>query len=378
MPKYMKISDVRRMSYDELKRWWEVDFDVLVTTAIAEATGEVHPTVSSALRSDDWVEWWADALYSGTGELLSSTERMAFTRDMRLAKETQRAGIVHQRMDEANRVLKARRAEQGWEMLGPHLKDAHLSALSILAKHHKQELEGLRVIELAQRDLVASNPMDAPSYKDVYDAIEDAVRQELISAPVGQAVRALLSAHVRVLTDIAAADVTDQQERCDELRHPLLLRAWNDALVHLRDRHCALAGIEPVFTITLPVLDVKALRLVSEAEAWAVINRRRFIRALAQRWRECQMRVRQMGRTAAERSEAAREPWYAAERAAREVLGHRHPHQLEALTAAFKPFCEPGTTLIRRKALSSRQRGQLIRELKQALEQGTWRLLLNS
>ncbi|MGW1766106.1 hypothetical protein ACWCQL_18780 [Streptomyces sp. NPDC002073] len=364
------------MTYSELKRWWEVDFDVLVTTAIAEATGDVHPTVSSALRSDDWVEWWADALYAGTGELTSSTERMTFTRDIRLDKERQRSGIVNQRMAEANRLLKARRGDQGWEMLAPHLKDARLAALSILAKHHVQEIEELRALELARRELLPSNPMEAPSYKDVYDAIEDAVQRDLIKAPPSHEVRTLLNAPIHVLTEVVAGDITHQQERRDELRHPLLLRAWNGALNHLRDRHCTLAGIEPVFTTSLPTLDVRSLRSMNEEDAWAIINRRRFIRALAQRWRECQMHVRQLGRTAAERSREHRTPWYAAEQAARAELGRHHPDQLKALTAAFTPFCEPGTTHIRRHALSPRSRGGLIRELKQALEQDTWRMLL--
>lgn len=375
MPSYMKISDIRGMTYLELERWWEVDFDVLVTTAVAEATGDVHATVSAALRSNDWLEQWADALYAGAGELASSAERMTYTRDQRLQNVKRRAGVVHQRMGQANTLLKTRRAEQGWELLAPQLKDARLSALSILAKHHGEETERLRTEELARRGLPAPNLIDAPSYRDVFEAIEDAVKRELIKAPARQEVRALLAAPPHEITSVVAGDVTHQQERCDDLRHPLLLRSWADALEHLRDRHCELAGLTPEFTTSLRALDMRKLRSMKSEDAWDIINRRRFIRALAQRWRECQMHVRQLGRTAAQRSDVLREPWYEAERAVREELGRRHPEQVKALLVGFAPFCEPGTTRIPRGALNPRSRGQVVRELKEALADGRWRRL---
>ncbi len=377
MPSYMKISDIRGMTYHELERWWEVDFDVLVTTAVAEATGDVHATVSEALCSDDWLEQWADALYAGAGELASSVERMTYGRDTRLNNVKRRAGVVHQRMGQANALLKTRRAEQGWELLAPHLKDARLCALSILAKHHVEEIKQLRAEELTRRGLPELNPLDTPSYRDVFEAIEDAVRRDLITAPTGQKVRALLAASPREVTSVAAGDATHQQERCDDLRHPLLLRRWAGALEHLRDRHCELAGIRPEFTTSLAALDMRELRAMTDQDAWDIINRRRFVRALAQRWRECQMHVRQLGRTAAQRSDDLKQPWYEAERAAREELGRRRPEQVAALVAGFASFCEPGTTRLRRD-VTSRSRGQLVRELKAALADDRWRRLLEA
>ncbi|MCZ4098000.1 hypothetical protein [Streptomyces sp. H39-C1] len=296
MPRYMKISDVRAMTYAELERWWEVDFDVLVTTAIAEATGDVDATVSAALHSDDWLEQWADALYAAAGELASSVERITYTRDERLAKVKRQAGVVHQRMGQVNGLLKERRGDQGWDMLAPHLKDTRLIALSILAKHHQEESARLRAEELARRGLPLEPPMYEVSYRDGLEAIEDAVRHQLIKAPVSPRVRALQAAAPHKITSVVAGDVTHQQERCDDLRHPLLLRSWAAALEHLRDRHCALAGIPPEFTTSLATLDFRELRAMRGEQAWDIINRRRFIRALAQRWRECAMHIRQLGR----------------------------------------------------------------------------------
>ena len=376
MPSYMKISDVRTMTYPELERWWETDFDVLVTTAVAEATGRVHPTVTAALKDPAWTERWADALYAGSGELLSSVERMTYTRDPRLKRVRRQAGTVHQRMGHANALSKARLREQGWEMAPGSLKDARLMALSILAKHYHEEAEQLRLEELARRGLPAEPPMFGVSYRDVLEAIEDGVQRGFIDAPATPGVRRLLAVPPHRITQLVARDVTAQQERAADLRHPLLLRPWAEALMHLRDRHCELAGIRPEFTVSLAALDMEQLHAMTEQDAWAVINRRRFIRALAQRWRECQMHIRQHGRAVAQKDSDLRQPWYDAGRAAREELGRRHREQRDALVAALAPWREPGTTLLRRGALSSRARGDLVRELRQALADGRWAALL--
>ncbi|GAA3183082.1 hypothetical protein GCM10017688_41330 [Streptomyces ramulosus] len=63
---------------------------MLVTTAIAEATDDVHATALEALHGD-WLDSWADALYTGAGELASSVERMVCTRDRRLKNVQRRA-----------------------------------------------------------------------------------------------------------------------------------------------------------------------------------------------------------------------------------------------------------------------------------------------
>lgn len=215
MPRYMKLRDVRALTYTEFERWWEVDFNVLVPTAIAEATGEVHPTVTAALRSDDWLEQWADALYAASGELDSSVERMTYTRDGRLEQVKHQAGVVHQRMGQVNGLLKGQRREQGWEMLGDHFRDARLMALSILAKHHLEESGLLRAEELVQRGLSPRPPLWEASYADGLEAIEDAVRHQLIQAPISAGVRALQSAPQHRITSVVAQDVKYQQERCD-------------------------------------------------------------------------------------------------------------------------------------------------------------------
>ncbi|WP_446458632.1 hypothetical protein [Streptomyces rochei] len=366
------------MAYADLERWWEVDFNVLASTAVAEATGPVQPSVAEALRSDDWIEQWADALYAASGELKSSVERLEYTRDPRVEKNRKRSGLVAQRVGHVNTMLRERRAQQGWDMFSSWQKDAHGAVLSILVSHYRDESRELACAEIARRGLAPQHPLWDLHCDNAYDMIEDAVQRGLINAPATPEVTSLLNLPTHALTDRVAKDVTQQEERCSALRHPLLLRRWADALEHLRDRHCELAGIAPVFSVTLPGLKMRDLWAMSTEEARTIINRRRFIRALAQRNRECQMHVRELSRTVAKRQTEVKQPWNDAVSASREELARRHEEQYKALMIAFGPFCEDESTAIRREFLG--RRGvvpkELIPSLKQALADGSWSNLL--
>lgn len=378
MPSYLPMRQIRSMAYAELERWWEVDFDVLSSTAVAEATGPVMPSVTEALRSDDWIEQWADALYAASGELKSSAERMEYTRDRRLPDTQRRSGLVVQRVGHVNRLLRDRRRKQGWDMVADHRKDARGASLSILARHHIEESRQLADAEIARRGLAPHHPFWDAHYETKFDAIEDAVHREVLKTPVTPQVESLLRMPPHVLTNRVALDATRQEERCAELRHPLLLRGWANALQHLRDRHCELAGLEPAFTVGLPSLNMRQLRAMDTEDAWTIINRRRFVRALAQRYRECEMHIREITRAVSVRREELEEPWRDAVGASREELARRHPEQMAALLAAFEPFCVPGSTQIREDFLrkGGPVTGQLVPTLKQALADGTWRNLV--
>jgi hypothetical protein len=380
MPRYLPMGEIRSMPYTDLERWWEVDFDVLASTAVAEATGPVHPTVTEALRSEDWLEQWADALYAASGELASSVERMTFLSDGRLDRTKKRYGQVEQRRGQVNHLVRDMTAAQGWEMLPDHMKDARTASLSMLARHNKEEFRDLVEAENARRGLAPHRPFwgEMP-YKDRFDAIEDAVVKGVLEAPVTPELEGLLRLADHQFTVVVARDVTVQEERCSELRHPLLLGRWLGALEHLRDRHCELAGLTPSFTVSLPRLDMRDLASKGQEEARTILNRRRFIRAIAQRHRECMMHARETVRIVSVRREEIERPWYEAARAAREELARRHPEQLQALLRAFEPFCEPGTTAFRRDAIKNggAVNKDLIPTLKKALADGTWRRLLD-
>jgi hypothetical protein len=370
MPKYLPVGAIREMTYGELERWWEVDFDVLVSTAVAEASGPVHPTVAEALRGDDWLEQWADALFAGTGELASSVERMAFSEDARLDRTRKRLGSVEHRRGEVNRLLRERAGKEGWEMMPAHNKDAVGASRSILAKHFKEEARELRLAEIAQRGLEPNHPFYGVFYADRFDAIEDGVRRGMLQAPLTLEVQAALRTPEEVFTERVARDINRQEDRFTELRHPLLLGRWYRALETLRDVHCERAGIAPTFSMSLPALDVRALRDLPEREAWGVINRRRFLRALSQRHRECEMHTREVVRKVSLLREEIEQPWLDASHAAGVQLAERHPRLMEALLRAFAPYCEPGSTVFQREHIRW-VKHHLIPELKRAVADGS-------
>lgn len=380
MPKYLPIHAIRSMTYTELERWWEVDFDVLSSTAVAEATGAVHPTVTEALRSEDWLEQWADALWAAAGQLASACERMEYQGDTRLKGNKERHKLVVSRLMYANGLLKEHKQEQGWRMLPEHQKDASQAVLSILSRHYSAEFSALATQEIARQGLPPQNPYFGISYTDKYDAVEDAVSRGLLHAPVTPKITSFRDLSDDSFTHIVARDVTEQEDRCAELRHPLLLKRWKASLEALRDTHCGLLDIPPAFSVDLPKLGQRELDAVSPAEALRLIARRRFVRALAQRNRECALRTRESVRTAAQRKQEAEQPWTGAIAIARKELGRRHAEERDALLQGLLPFCEPGSTMIRREDL--RQTGpvpnQVIPMLKRALADGTWRNLLET
>lgn len=373
MPKYLTIRDVRSMEYLELERWWEVDFDVLVTTVIAEATGDVRPSVREALASDDWIEQWADALYAGIGSLFSDCERMAYTRDPRLPATRERRAQVTARQQHVNSLIRLGVKEEGWKLAPGAQTDGLLAALAILSRHYREEFLELREEACQRRGL----PFDSPwrgvdiCYADAYDAIEDGVARGLLEVPVTREVAELLAAPSGRVKDEVAEDAKDQTDRCDALRHPLLLRKWSAMLNELSVESCTLNDMKPQFSIMLPRVNMEDLRAMPEEQAGKILNRRRFIRGLAQRYRECEMHKREAVRAVSVRREIQEKPWADASQEARRIVGERHPKERDALFAAFSPYCEPGSTRIRRDALGRKMRGELVHQLKNELANGT-------
>lgn len=374
MPKYLPLRIIRTMTYQELERWWEVDFEVLCSTVVAEATGEVHASVREALCSDDWIDQWADALYAAYGALASATERMLILNDDRLEKNKKEAGQVNRRRGEVNRLVNAKKKRQGITLMGKYDRDAHHASLSIIVRQHENEYLSIRERIYRKHNLPNLEDVEEP-YADNLQAVEHCVSRGYITAPLTQEVEYLLSAQNHVLADIVGRDVVKQDDRCDELRHPLLLRKWRDGLAHLRDRHCELAGLPPLYSVDLPTLDVNKILSMRIEEARTIINRRRFIRSIAQRHRECQMYIVQLSRLAAIKINEHRKPWHMANQEARDELGHRHQDELDALTRGLALFCVPGTTEFDLERFAHKDRKEAIRMMKEALRDGTWKNL---
>lgn len=377
MPRHLPIPVIRSMTYEELERWWEVDFDVLASTAIAEATGPVHPTVTEALHSDDWLEKWADALYAAVAELASSVERMFYTRDERALSRKEQLGQVIQRQGHVNELVRAHQARESWTMITERLKDSRKAALAILSGHYAEEARQLREEQFRQRGLPMEGPFHKIRYRDRFEQIEDAVARGLVHVPVTTEVQELLDLPEWDFVNVVAADVKEQEEPLVELRHPLVLRRWSQALQTLHDQQQASEDTKRDISQALPGLkkQMKELRAMPSEAALKILYRRRFARHLSRRHRECMMHVRDMTRATSQRRKEAMQPWTDAVEVSREVLGERHPEELKALLAALDPFCVPGTTQFEQEAVG--KWGPVPREvipaLKRALADGTWR-----
>ncbi|MFB7858955.1 hypothetical protein [Rhodococcus qingshengii] len=371
--KELPIKEIRNMTYAGLEGWWEDDFGALCSTAVAEATGNVHPSVAEQLRSEDWIEQWADALYASSAELISAAERMMVSDDPRAKSTRKRADLVHKRLMEAEKLIADNKKRQGKEMQPDHDKDAQVAALSILTRKYFDELEEIRQKEFEKRGLPADIPMTGIPFSDGVDSVERCVEAGLINSPMTEEVHWMLNCPIHELTRVVADDVTDQEDRVDELRHPLLIRRWGDCLDHLRDYHCGLLNIDPVFSLNLPYLDMDEMYEMTTGEARKILNRRRFIRALAQRHREYTHHVRQLVRVAALRRDEARAPWFDATFDARQELGRRHQEELDFLMERLSKFCISGTTIFMEDKSISWRKNQEVSFLKKVIQDGTWR-----
>lgn len=364
MPSELTMGHARSLTFAELERRWEEDFSQLCTTVLAEATGPVDPSVEAALRSAAWASRWDDALYACIGALASAAERKAFTEDPSWKRTLNHLSAVRRRAAEAKELLDRQRRPRAQ----PRLADARLLVSSVLAKHYAQEFEELRVEEFARRGLPPQEDDERGPGRDGLGRVEDLVASGVLEEPADAQVDRLLGASPQALTRTVALDA-NEREYCPALRHPLLLRGWAAALERLRDEHYALDGMQPSFTVTLPALDLDALRAMEPAQAWKVLHRRRFLRSLAQRWRECQMEIHWQVQRAELHHQQQRQPRTAALDAAGEALGRRHAVERDALLERCAPFCEEGTMLLQERLHSPRPRGEFRRELAQALRE---------
>lgn len=371
MLKHLTVDEIRHMEYSELEPWWEGDFESFITTAIAEATGEVRVSVREALVQDDWIEQWLDALYAATGELDSSRERLSYKRSPRLKSALEMRAQVVQRKDYVSGILRDRAKNQGFEMMPVAQADAMMASISILSQHHRAEFRDLREEACRRRGIPLNDSYYETSYADAYDSIRDAITRGALKTPETKEVRALLDFPYEKFKQLVAEETKGVVERCDTLRHPLVLQRWEQALDDLAIEPCRLIGVEPRLSISLPKVLMKDLWSMPGDEAWKILDRRRFIRGLAQRHREFAMHKRQVVRAVALRREADSQPWIDAAREAQTIVGERHPKERDAIIAEFLPYCEPGSTRIIQATLPSRKRGALVRELKEKLASGT-------
>ena len=367
----LRVADVERVPTERLVALITESFDNLVTVAIAEA---VHgrflpPRTGRLLRKAEWRLDWQDALLCAGGELQVATERMRYSGDPRLEATEHRLGRVRHRAHEAAvLVKKLRRNDFHNSRERKSGMNSHLTAQGWLRIAFPDEYADLVHRERARR--LVSDMAEPPAFRDVHDEIAYAVGEGRLAAPRSPEVDALLAAGDITVRLAAADDAKDQDERDMVLRHPLMLKRWENALRELgamaAERACAetphALGTLPDDFCELP-----------EAEAVAVLNARRFLAAVQQRRMECKRYIRQI--TQALRERALESPYALAvseaKAAADRLLVDGHPAEYAFVRAELRGH-EEHVGYLPLSLVSSPRRAEIKRRVLAALSDGTW------
>ena len=371
MGERLRVADVERVPTERLVALITESFDNLVTVAIAEA---VHgrflpPRTGRLLRKAEWRLDWQDALLCAGGELQVATERMRYTGDPRLeATEHRLSRVRHRAHEAAVLVKKLRRNDFHNSRERKSGTNSHLTAQGWLRLAFPDEYAELVQRERDRRHL--SDFAEPPAFRDVHDEIAYAVGEGRLSAPRSPAVDALLSAADTAVRLAAADDAKDQEERDMALRHPLMLKRWENALRELGEMAAERARAETPHALgTLP----DDFRTLSEAEAVAVLNARRFLAAVQQRRMECKRYVRQL--TQALRERALENPYTLAaseaKAAADRLLLEGHPAEYAFIRAELRVHEEYAGRLPL-SLVSSPGRAEIKRRVLGALADGSW------
>jgi hypothetical protein len=366
----LRLADVEHTPTDELELLITDSFDHLVTVAIAEATnGFVPQRTRRLLRKAHWRLDWQDALLCACGELQVAAERMRYTGDPRLEATEHRLRRVRVRMNEASVLAKKlRRNDFDHSTERRSGTNSHLTALGWLRNAFPDEYAGLLQQEHASREL--DEEPEEPSFRDVYEQIEHAWTGGLITAPRTPDVDALLAADAEAVRLATADDAKDQEERNLALRHPLLLRRWENALRELGMMTAQRARVQTPHALgTLP----ESFYALPQAEAVAVLNARRFLSAVQQRRLECKRCLRQIIQVLRARSrESPHVIAYAEAKAtASGRLADRHPSEYAFIRTELRPY-EECDGFLPRSLVSSRERAAIKRRVLAALADGTW------
>lgn len=379
MRRLVRVADIYRIPSTELMELWRQDFQVLVTTAIADTQGRVHPVVADMLRSAEWCHDWYDALMAAEGELASAHERMAYSGDLRAGATKKRLMRIRTVRDEARVLHRDRMRTEGQNNpAAVRVRQADSVAMAWLRHHHKDWCNVRRGELLRERGMAENRPGYGMSPADGVEAIENAAREGTIPYPSTPEVEALLDLGDEQFRNQVARDIQEQDFRIQELRHPLLLNDWMAALQELEAMTLPLAWAENNSeSMTLGRLDVAKLAALPSEEAYKVLRARRFCRALYQRIAEWKRIVRRMARDVAALEEAIARPWYDVEQQVRQELVDKFPEQYSAMRRALDPFgVRPGSNQLDVKKFDNKLRGKVKQIMLDALADGSWVRLL--
>ncbi|MFI6278370.1 hypothetical protein [Streptomyces sp. NPDC050988] len=366
----LRVAEVERIPEDRLIQLITDSFDNLVTVALADATsGFVPQRTRRLLRKAEWRLDWQDALLCAGGELQVATERMRYTGDPRLDATENRLRRVRHRGNEASLLAKKLRRNDFNDSAERKIgTNSHLTAQVWLRAAFPDEYADLLRHERAHLSL--DGTPEEPSFRDVHEQIEYACALGLVAAPRTPELEALLTAGDAVVRLATADDAKNQDERTMELRHPLMLGRWENALRELGTMTAGPARAQTPHALgTLPD-DFYAL---PQDEAIGVLNARRFLAAVQQRRLEYKRCVRQITQALRERERESPHAIALAEAkaTASRHLAERHPAEYALIRAELRPH-EEHNGFLPRSLASSPQRAEIKRRVLATLADGTW------
>lgn len=363
MPDYdqsspLSLADVARLPTDILKPLISRDFQALATVAIADATSRDIPTSTRRLlRTRTWHLAWRDALLFAEGELQVSTEIMAAEGNSRLDANLQRLAKVRVALQAANRrANEVRRADARDSLRKNGFYYTNMTARSLLMRAHPE-------------DLPQPDSSSTPS-ADKFDAIENGFTRGWLAIPSTDEVDHLLQSNDLEFMDTVADDARDQRHRVAALRHPLLLRRWDQGLKQLAQATYPLAGA-PSEKVLGPLPE--GSNELSEAQRSALFRARRFLAAIQQRQAECIYQTRWASDAVQRRKDE--DPQVIAVRqayaAAGDSLAAKYPEEHAYILARLAPYeYRPG---ILNSETSIAKLQELRRQIVDELTSGSWR-----
>lgn len=313
-----EVADLEQEAFDQ---YVQERFTHLVAAAIADAAGLLNPLQRAVLHTPDRLPDLHDALTFAEGNQQIVVERMTYRRDPRTARSTRllrQVRAAHHRA--ARHVAEARRAEaRRREAAEPLPTDLVTVTRSWLARTLPDRFHQLLDEELAQAGLP-----ERPPATDAFDIVERGWADGHLPAERTQEVDHLLAKGPVAFRAVVADDARAQDQRNPALRHPLLQRRWAQVLNELTE-------------LTLPVARASSSRTLGplprgvydmpEADAYKILNARRFLCALWQRRGEHARLLHQYSTTVTDRrrSAPAHDPRRHAIEAAIDRLVAEHP-----------------------------------------------------
>lgn len=357
---------------EELKEAAREDFMALVDVTVAEASQpDMRASTKEWLRSPEQIEQWTDALRWADSSLQNSVDLKTYTQDARLKQTARLRNGVGRRLAEANQ-LRGQYKRDAYKASAALKKDldADHRARVWLALFFRDETLELRTSMAAQRGIDPFRADTEEKPKHWGEDIEIAYRQGLFFLEETPAV-----AQMRAMTDArfvgaVADDAATREDRIVELRHPLLLHRWDEALRQI----AAGTQVGDAKLMSLPRLDRNELLGMPEAQAMQLLARRRRFTSAEHRFLECRSLTREvMGAIQARRRELDK-PRVDLTADVRAELMQRHPDEYAYIRQQIAAtFAELERSAGEPRNMAPAQAAALKEEIFSALHGGSWR-----